>query len=417
MPSLSTSLKIFGLYLVIAGLSFFGFSRLLPVSSGTDQDPTSPQTSNGPTTGVLKFPGPKTEVCPLNGQKYTKEEADIWSARRPLTVMIENQADSRPQSGLDSADIVYEAVAEGGITRFMGVFYCDAAKGSDFKYDLGPVRSARTYFLDLASEYADYPLYTHVGGANCSGVKDPVTGREGACTTYRQAQAIEQISDYGWMNKGTWGDLSQFSLPYKACRREPDRTGQVRDTEHTMYCSSTELWNIAADRGLTATTEINKTAWDKNYRPWIFTQTDQATSPATANFVNFDFWPGYKDYSVSWQYQADQNLYLRSNAGQTLTDFNTKQTLSTKNLIIQFVKETRSVDEHGHNLYAVVGSGKGVLVQNGTWQNITWSKAKRQTRTTYLDSSGKEIKFVPGKIWVEIVPLNTAISYESGQPT
>ena len=71
--------------------------------------------------------------------------------------MIENHADSRPQSGLSNADVVYEANSEGGITRLMGIFYCNAVGGVGSNYDVGPVRSARTYFLDLASEYADYP--------------------------------------------------------------------------------------------------------------------------------------------------------------------------------------------------------------------------------------------------------------------
>ena len=203
----------FGLFLIITGLSFWGFSRFLPVNPKVEDEngPVSKIPLTPTRTGFLQFLGPKTEACPLNGELYTAEEKAIWSGRRPLAVVIENHADSRPQSGLGMADVVYEAVAEGGITRFMAIFYC-AAAASNTNYDVGPVRSARTYFLDLASEYADYPLYAHVGGANCSAPKDPVTGKQFACTTDRRAMAIEQISDYGWRNKGSWGDLDQFSL-------------------------------------------------------------------------------------------------------------------------------------------------------------------------------------------------------------
>ena len=202
----------FSTYLVVSFVSFLTFAKLMPVTSKSTVTPVEQKTNDvAKVPGVLSFEGPKTEICPLNGEKFTREEKEIWSTRRPLTVMIENHLDSRPQSGLSNADIVYEAVAEGGITRFMGVFYCNAVKGASNKYDVGPVRSARTYFLDLASEYADYPLYTHVGGANCSAVKDPVTGRQiGPCTTNKKALAIEQIAEYGWNNQGTWGDLSNF---------------------------------------------------------------------------------------------------------------------------------------------------------------------------------------------------------------
>jgi hypothetical protein len=402
-----------GLFLIICGVSYFLFDYFLPAQDGgfltfTKKTVDNKSTESITPTEKLLYPGPKTESCPLNGQRYTKEEQAIWSNRRPLTVMIENHEDARPQSGLQTADIVYEAVAEGGITRFMGVFYCGQVAGSESnKYDVGPVRSARTYFLDLASEYGDYPLYNHVGGANCSAATDG-----GVCTTNKKAQAIEQISGYGWMGKGTWSDLSQFSLSYKACRREPDRTGSERATEHTMYCSTTELWNVAENRGLTNMTVAKKTSWDKSYRSWLFKQEDKANSSPTATNISFDFWSGYKDYSVNWKYNSTDNNYLRSNGGKEQIDFNTNKTLTAKNIIIQLAKESRSIDEHLHNLYEVVGNGTGVLIQNGVKVDITWSKANRVSRTIFKDkSTGKEVNFIPGNIWIEIIPIGSTVSY------
>lgn len=403
---------LIGLFLIITGISYFLFDTFLPASgskliTSTSNNTNKNANSTNNSSEQELYSGPKTEACPINGQLYTKEEKAIWSKRRPLMVMIENHEDARPQSGLQTADIVYEAMAEGGITRFMGVFYCGQVAGSESsKYDVGPVRSARTYFLDLASEYSDYPLYNHVGGANCSSATDG-----GPCTTSTKAQAIEQIASYGWNTKGTWSDLSQFSLSYKACRREPDRTGDERATEHTMYCSTKELWNVAESRGLTNTTVAKNNSWDKNYRAWLFKQTDKANSSPTASTVSFDFWSGYKDYSVSWKFDSANNNYVRSNGGKEHIDFNTGKAITAKNIVIQFTKETRSVDEHLHNLYAVVGSGDGVLIQNGEKTEITWSKANRLSRTIYKDKSGKEINFVAGNIWVEILSLNTEVSY------
>jgi len=402
--NLLNKIKYLGVFLLVMGISYYLFDFFIPVT------PKKVVSSDGnPTETVVKtgtFTGPKTEVCPINGQLYSAQEKAIWETRRPLLVMIENHQDSRPQSGLQSADIVYEAVAEGGITRFMGVFYCGiVASQADLenKYDVGPVRSARTYFLDIASEYADYPLYNHVGGANCSAA-DP----KSPCTTNIKAQAIEQIAKYGWNNAGTNGDLSQFALSYKACRREPDRTDQERATEHTMYCSTSELWSIASNRGLTNITTKTKTSWDKSYRAWAFTKEDK--SSGAAGTISFDFWSGYKDYTVSWKYDATNNNYLRSNGGQDQIDFNTQTAITTKNVVVQFVKETRSVDEHLHNLYEMIGTGKGILFQNGTKTEITWSKVNRLSRTIFKDSAGKEINFVPGNIWVEIIPIGNEVS-------
>ena len=400
-----------GLFFIFTGISYLLFDHFLPASSHSFLTSIKNNTKKTEEISETKsdsiYSGPKTEACPINGKLYTKEEKTIWSTRRPLMVMIENHEDSRPQSGLQGADIVYEAVAEGAITRFMGVFYCGViAEAESNKYDLGPVRSARTYFLDLASEYSDYPLYTHVGGANCSAA---VSG--GACTTNKKAQAIEQIASYGWNDKGTWGDLSQFSLSYKVCRREPERTGKVVATEHTMYCSSKELYNIAANRGLTNKTEVKNTSWDKNYRAWSFKQEDKASTTPTTSNVSFDFWSGYRGYSVSWKYDAINNTYIRYNGGEEHVDFNTQKTITAKNIVVQFTKETRSIDEHGHNLYGLIGTGTGILIQNGIQTDITWAKTNRVSRTIFKDKSGKEINFVPGNIWVEILPLDNKVSF------
>lgn len=417
---ITKAVKYLGLFFVISGISYFAFGYFVPANSNkliNSSKNNSQNVGDKPKTGSFAtFSGPKTEVCPLNGALYSKDEKNIWSQRRPLVAMIENHADARPQSGLQNADIVYEAVAEGGITRFMAVFYCNAAASLNQtnKYDIGPVRSARTYFLDLASEYGDYPLYNHVGGANCSAPKDPVTGRQsGPCTTNKKAQAIEQISDYGWNNQGTAGDMSEFSLSYKVCRREPERTGGVKDTEHTMYCSTQELWKTAESRGLTNVTVANKTPWDKNYKSWIFNQKDQANQNPTTPVISLDFWAGYKDYSVTWNYDKSGNLYLRNNGDQSHIDFNTQKQISAKNVLIQYAKESRSIDEHLHNLYDVVGKGTGVLFQNGEKTEITWSKTNRTSRTVFKDASGKEINFVPGNIWIEILPIGSKVSYEN----
>ena len=118
---------------------------------------------------------PKTESCPINGAMYSKQQKAWWEKHGPLGVMIENHLEARPQSGISFADIVYEAVAEGGITRFLNIFYCQDAEV------VGPVRSARTYYVDFLSEYGPFPLYAHVGGANTPG----------------KANALGQIEDYG----------------------------------------------------------------------------------------------------------------------------------------------------------------------------------------------------------------------------
>jgi len=131
-PKITRISGLLGIFLILSGISYFLFDYFLPASDGgflgsiskkpTDNPLETEKTNSTTSNSSNLYSGPKTEACPINGQLYTQEEAAIWSKRRPLMVMIENHEDSRPQSGLQTADIVYEAVAEGGITRFMGVF-------------------------------------------------------------------------------------------------------------------------------------------------------------------------------------------------------------------------------------------------------------------------------------------------------
>lgn len=388
-----------GFYLIVTGVSFVVFSSLQkemaivsPINQG-EQDINDQKTP--------RFSGPTDQQCPINGEMFTKGQREIWETKRPLLVMIENHEDCRPQTGLSKADIVYEAVAEGGITRFMGVFYCRAAEPADKKYDLGPVRSSRTYFLDIASEYADYPLYVHVGGAGLC--NDP--------TVASKAKALCQIENYGWKDKDHWSDLDQFALSYKVCRREPDRTGKTVATEHTMYCDSDSLWNEAAKRGLAAKGQTGD-LWNENFVSWKFKKDLEKDKTGSVNKIAFDFWKGYSAYSVVWNYEEETNLYLRENGGVSHLDFGTNAQIRSKVVIIQFVQETGPVDEHKHMLYKMIGSGKALIFQDGKVIEGKWTKDSRQDRTIFTDSRGKEVELNQGQVWIEILPAGNKVEYE-----
>jgi len=394
---LSFILLLVGLYLLSTGASYAVFGFIQKGSTSKIVTPTSQEgTDKGSRFPVLT--GPKDQICPLNGTKFTQTEKDLWSQRRPLVVMIENHEESRPQSGLSKADVVYEAVAEGAITRFMAVFYCaDAAFALKNDYDIGPVRSARTYFLDWASEYGDYPLYNHVGGAGqCN---DP--------TVDPRAKALCQIEKYGWKNKDTHSDLDQFALGFKICRREPDRIGHPVATEHSMYCSTFALWQTAADRKLT-NVNYKGIAWDKSFRSWVFK--DDAPSSGSVS-PEFEFWKDYKQYVVRWDYDKVTNSYKRSNGGQPHLDFNTKEQITAKNVVIQFAKEQGPVDEHKHLLYTTIGTGRALIFKDGLVIEGKWSKQSRTERTLFFDGKGKEIKFNRGPIWIEILPAAGTVNY------
>lgn len=373
------------IYLASAGISYATF-RFLGGSGGLISPLENPQGGSG---FKIDPNAPKTETCPLNGGMFTKAERQIWEKRRPLTVMIENHADSRPQSGLSKADVVYEVIAEGGITRFLSVFYCAA---SAEEVTLGPVRSARTYFMDFASEYGDYPLYAHVGGANKPG----------------PANALGQIGDYGWLEKGN--DMNQFSLGFPVFWRDYERIGHPVATEHTMYSATEKLWEVAQKRGLTNVDEEGN-KWNQDFTQWKFKQEEKFDSRGDIASIEFSFWENSPDYAVRWEYGKESNLYSRFNGGQPHKDLNSDSQIQAKTIIIQFMKEKGPIDEIKHMLYTTTGTGKALIFQDGKVIEGNWSKEERQSRTRFTDDSDKEIALNPGPIWIEIVPVGGEVKY------
>jgi len=349
-----------------------------------------------------KFPTPdpslpKNEICPLNGLSYTEPEKAIWSTRRPLAIMIENSAESRPQSGISFADIVYEAVAEGGITRFMGIFHCGVAYAGNLT--VAPVRSARIYFVNLLSEYD--PLYVHVGGAgNCD---DPNVDPKAKALCAIQSSKIKDLDQMGRA-----GD-------FKTCHRLTNRLDHEVAWEHTMGCFVEELVKAGKKWGWT-NVDSKGVSWNKYFIPWKFTANPILTNTSPALNVSYSFWDFNKEfqtaYDVSWQYDSATQMYLRSNGGQKSIDLETGEQLAYKTVIVQLVKETSLADLEKHMFYDVIGSGKGIVFTNGQAVSVTWSKPTRTSRTVFINSSsGKEMQFVPGKIWISLVPSANKISY------
>ncbi len=374
-------------YLASALVSFIVFSRFGANLSSVSSPVPQPVKTN---SGKLVFDQtlPKTEACPINGVLYSRQQREWWEKHEPLGVMIENHEEARPQSGMTFADITYEAIAEGGITRFLNIFYCQDAE------IVGPVRSARTYFVDFISEYGSFPLYAHVGGANSDGPAD----------------ALGQIEAYGWAGVN---DLNQFSIGFPVFLRDYDRLGRTVATEHTMYSSTTKLWDYAAKNRKITNVNSEGESWTKNFTPYTFKDDVALSARPAAQAISFDFWDEYGAYGVSWVYNKANNTYLRSNGGKPHTDLVTKQQLQSKNVVILFMKESRANDGYEgnlHMLYGTKGTGNAKIFMDGTEIDGTWSKKNRTAHLSIKDKRGKDVEFNRGRIWFEIVSPTTDIT-------
>lgn len=326
--------KIFFSFLgaaILAGAVFFVFK--------SDQAPQSP----------LSGSAPEVKYFAVNGSEVSKEVSRL----RPLAVMVENHPDSRPQSGLSQADVVYEALAEGGITRFLALYQSQNVE------TIGSVRSAREYYAVLADEWG--ALYAHVGGSN---------------------EVIAQIKNGVYKNLDDANEYYNFDFfPRRKDKPEP----------HHIFTSTEKLRELIRFHGFSNTA---------NHQPWEFKE-DSPAATSTAVKVSIDF--SRAGYEVNWQYDASQNSYKRLQYFQPHIDESSKEQIMAKTVVVQIVDVTPvprdpllSVD------IDLASGGRALVFQDGTFIESTW--AKQGGRTRFFDSSGFEIKFNRGPLWIELVP-------------
>jgi len=304
--------------------------------------------------------------------------ADDSSNNQPVVaVMVENSLDARPQSGLSNAGIVYEAVAEGGITRFMALYQ------GDLPSNVGPVRSARPYYVSWALGYN--AVYAHVGGS---------------------PDALSDIAAWGVQ------DLNQFynDSAYKRI--------DSRAAPHNVYTNVNSLLQLAATKGLNDT---GYTPFDRKADQPYTAPKPAAGKPASKSVDNriaansIDISISGADYDPHYDYIASTNSYARSEAGQAQTDDNTGKQLSPKVVVAIVLPLTQgALDASGayYSNYNTLGSGQAVVFQDGVVEQATWHKDINSDSLTLTDTNGKALKLNRGQTWITAVTAPNKVSYK-----
>lgn len=288
-------------------------------------------------------PKPTTEASRLTGVQISPELNKL-----PVTgVMIENSPDARPQSGLKDAGIVFEAIAEGGITRFLALYMEDQP---DY---IGPVRSVRPYYLDFLVPF-DAPI-AHAGGSG---------------------EALAQIKNEGIK------DLDQFANA-GAFQRVSNKFAP-----HNLYTSRAKLLDLHNAKGFTAS---NFTGWARK---------EKEAPLETPTVKNIALKISKPLYDVSFGYDAGSNSYLRSLAGQPHKDEKSGEQISPK-VVIAIV--TDRSNNGIYSVYRVTGSGPVFVFQDGGLVEGTWEKADRKSPYVFKTPDGKPLLLTPGKTWVTLV--------------
>jgi hypothetical protein len=332
-----------------------------PTESATPWATASPteEPSPTPTPGPTPLPS-GWAYSDLDGVAAPAELAH----RLPMAIMTDDNAVARPQSGMSSASIVYQAPADGGEDRYMMVFQEGTAT------DIGPVRSARPYFVYWAAEYK--ALFGHFGGDAES-----------------RLRVIPAMARYIYNED----DLNGGSCPYRRIT--------ARAAPHNAYTTSADLIRCLVKRGYPAT-------YQKLPARTFVDDTPREARPASQSITI-----PYRTGTIGYEYDPTSDSYFRLVGGTTQLDPANGYPVTARNIIVMFqgLAYVPSLDEVRPVVYNV-GSGKAIVFKEGRAISATWKKTSKTALTRVYDASGKEIPLVRGEIFIQSVPIGTAVTYK-----
>lgn len=281
---------------------------------------------------------------PLSGI-YSEEEK---INRRPVAVMFDNDPKARWQAGLRQAEVVYEFLVEPPYTRYMGIFLINDPEL------IGPVRSARPYFVATLLEYD--PLYVRVGGSE---------------------QAKADVKKY---------KVADIDGLYSGAFWRNTKTG--KKAPNNMYISMEGI------RKEQKRLKYNETG---EYKGFTFNDIDYNIEGIEANEVLIKY---YSNNTTKYEYDKENKVYKRYKDGKLHIDEIDNEVIVAKNIFILEAK-TKIIDEAGRMEIQVIGQGKGYYITNGKCMNITWEKASVNDKIIFLDEQGNEIKLNRGVTWIQ----------------
>jgi hypothetical protein len=279
--------------------------------------------------------------------------------RQVYGVMIDNHVLARPQSGVDKAFLVVEAPVEAGISRLLAFF----DEGTEVK-KIGPVRSARPYYLDWNNELD--ALYVHVGGSN---------------------EALDDIASGGTF------DLNQYwngNLFWRA---------SLRDAPHNVYISSEDLQGYVDERR-----EVKK-APKLLYGIWKFKDPEKGLEKDPKE-LSIRFFP--PTYIVSWKYDDEEGRYARSQRGKLDKTVKGNQILADN--IAVAITDVETIDSVGRKKIETIGTGKSYVFQDGVIIEGYWKKKSATERLRFFNEDDEEVVFNSGVTWIEVVPSESSIT-------
>lgn len=377
---------IVGVLALAGGVTCLLFVFLRPVEEKAALNyPKIPSTTEGE-TGVYSS---------LTGEKLAS--AELKNAPT-YCIQVPNGTDgARPQAGLTEAGVVFEAIAEAGITRFAAIFQDPSAA------IIGPIRSLRLYYLEWDTPFNC--TIVHAGGA------------DDALAALRAGGYRDLTESYAYMYRGTYGARLWNNL----------------------FTTSNSLKQFGVDHGYDTSdingfvrmtpAESNRARIDAlaSEKLDITTPTTANTSEMTAKVASVGLrFGGWANFNVNYNYDMESNTYLRSYESgaphevyecppEYLGERNPEDVCSLTQLapsvvVAMIVSESKASDNY-HEKITTIGSGEAYIFQNGTVARGTWNKGSREEQIKFLDMDGKEILLAPGQTFVSAVPSYGSVDF------
>ena len=292
-----------------------------------------------------------------------EKEVQIFNGNdRPIAVMIDNHDDAWPQAGLQRAYMVYEIIVEGGETRLMALF-----KGADDVEKIGPVRSARHYFIDYAME--NDAIYVHFG-------ESPQASSD--IKKYSIAE-IDGISEDGT----TFWRVKDKAAPHNAVTSMENLIQSAKNKKYKMTSNEESVLNYVTD-------EVNL-------------EDGQGAVSVTI--------PHSQLQTVSYEYDEENKVYERFARKEAQVDWDTDEPITVKNIIITFCDNytLSDAENKGRQGLKNIGTFDGYYITNGKAIKIKCIKNARDEKTIYQDLNGNEIDVNDGNTFVHICPTDADV--------
>ncbi|WP_158299369.1 DUF3048 domain-containing protein [Paenibacillus antri] len=331
-----------------------------PVEDPIEEDPVAETPETPGSEDVAEQP-----ILPYT-YPLTGLPAEELLTDRPVVVMVENSPAARPQTGLHEADLVYEVLAEGDITRFIAVYQSVKSE------EIGPVRSIRPYFVQLGMEVDG--ILVHAGWSQ----------EAMNLMVKHKLNHLDQVygdHDYYWRDKS-------------------------RKAPHNLY-TSIELIRKGAEK------KKFREAWTDPVVTFALPGAGGDAAVPKGDPADRVTIPYIGGYEVGYEYEAATKTYLRSMKGKPHTDKKTDARLSATNVLVVQAKH-RIVDDVGRREVDVQGPGKGVLLQAGLKRDIVWELKNGVIRAYDKEGAITDIPLLPGKTWVQIVPDLSKVTFGAG---